>query len=396
MKSFDYIDRVIDISRMLSEESKFLFGPRQSGKTSYIMHQMDNLIDLHIDLLESSERIRLERNPSLLFDEVRALDKSSGIIVIDEIQLLPSLLNEVHRIMEATDFRFLLTGSSIRKLMHSGVDLLGGRAGSLMFHTLAWPEIKDKGYSLEHIFKTGLLPRMYLSDNPDKLLSSYCGNYISMQVQAEGLIRNMPAFSSFLSFAAMSSGEQVNFSNIASDTGMSANSIKAWYGILTQMLLGNEIPAFSSTKRRKATSISKYYLFDVGVIRSLLGIAPPSENTSEYGKFLEHYICHEIIAYLDYNGTDYTNRGLCYWRTQTGLEVDFVYKTQLAIEVKATKSVNDRKDLKGIRALKEEDIFSKYIVISREERKRKTEDGIYIYPYNVFLDELWSGDLLSI
>ncbi len=396
MKSFEYITRILNISDMLSLQSQFVFGARQTGKTSYISRQMEGMIDLHIDLLESRERTRLERNPSLLSDEIRALDKNKGLIVIDEIQLVPALLNEVHRVMEQTDFTFLLTGSGVRKLMHSGVDMLGGRAGQIIFHPFVYPEIRDKDFSLEHIFRTGLIPKIYLSDNPGRLLSSYWGSYLLLQIQAEGYVRNIPEFTNFLTFAALSSGEQINFSNIASDTGMAVNSIKSWYGILSDMLVGYEIPAFTATKKRKAATVSKYYLFDVGVIRSILDIAAPGENTSEYGKFFEHYICHELVSYIDYNGGDHRNRGLYYWRTQTGIEVDFIYKNQIAIEVKTTRQVNDRKDLKGLRAFSEEDICRKYILVCREDRKRKTEDGIYIYPYRTFLEELWEGKLLSV
>ncbi len=396
MRKSNYIIRILDITKDLELQPQFLFGARLTGKTSYLTMQMQDMFSLHIDLLNSNERTMLERNPKVLSERVRALDKEKGLIVIDEIQLVPSLLYEVHKLIESTDFTFLMTGSGVRKLKHAGVDLLGGRAGEIIFHPLVWPEIKDREYSLEHIFKTGLLPRMYLSRNADRLLLSYKNSYILTQVQIEGAIRNIPSFSSFLTLAALSSGEQINFSNIANDTGVSANTIRAWYDILTDMLLGYEIPAYTATKKRKATVISKYYLFDVGVIRSILGSAPPTENTSEYGKFFEHYICHELVSYIDYNGGDSKDRGLCYWRTSTGLEVDFIYKNQVAIETKTTTHVNERGDLKGLRAFREEGLCRKAIIVSRDEFKRKTEDGIYIYPYKVFLDELWRGQILEV
>ena len=384
------------MSKELQERSMFLFGARQTGKTSYITRQMKDMINLHIDLLDTVERTRLKRDPGLLADEIRALDRNNGLVVIDEIQLVPSLLSEVHRLIESTDFTFLLTGSGVRNLIRSGSDMLGGRAGECIFHPLVWPEIKDLDYSLEHIFRTGLLPQMYLSSRPGKLLTSYWTSYLLTQEQVEGSVRNIPAFSNFLLFAAISSGEQINYSNIASDVGMSQNSIKAWYSILTDMLVGNEIPAYVETRKRKAVAVGKYYFFDVGVLRAILNMAPPSENTSEYGKFFEHYICHELITYLDYNGADYRNRGLCYWRTQSGLEVDFIYKNQVAVEVKVAHLINEKKDLKGLRALKEEALCEKYIVVCREGRKRKTVDGIYIYPFEVFLEELWSGKLVTV
>lgn len=396
MKNYIYIQRKIDISKALGIQSVFLFGARQTGKTSYLTRQMKSKIDLLIDLLDTGERTRLSRNPGILVDEIRALDKDKGLVVIDEIQLVPSLLSEVHRLMESTDFTFLLTGSGVRNLIRSGADMLGGRAGEFIFHPLVWPEIKDIDYSLEHVFRTGLLPQMYLSSRPGKLLTSYWTSYLLTQVQSEGCVRNIPAFSHFLLFAAISSGEQINYSNIANDVGMSQNSIKAWYSILSDMLVGSEIPAFTATKKRKAMVISKYYLFDVGVLRAILNMAPPSENTREYGKFFEHYICHELVAYLDYNGADYRNRGLFYWRTQSGLEVDFVYKDQVAIEVKTTKLINEKKDLRGLRALKDENSCRKYIVVCREGHKRKTEDGIYIYPFETFLEELWSDRIIRV
>lgn len=389
-----YINRVLDIAELLKIQSLFLFGARQTGKTSYILNQLEDDIVMHVDLLDTSRQSSYIRNPGLLASEIRALDRNEGLIVIDEIQLVPVLLNEVHRIMESSSFSFLLTGSGVRRLMHAGVDLLGGRAGQIIFHPLVWPEIKDKDYSLEHIFSSGLLPRMYLSGNSGRLLSSYCGSFLINQVQSEGLVRNMPAFSDFLTVAALSSGQQLNFANIASDTGMSVNSIKAWYGILSDMLVGYEIPAFTSSIKRKATAISKYYIFDVGVLRSLMSISPPEENSGQFGNFFEHYICHELVSYIDYHGAMPHDRGLCYWRSRSGYEVDFVFRNQVAIEVKTTRSVDERKDLKGLRALMEEGIFEKFIIVSREERKRRTEDGIWIYPFKDFLDELWSGKIL--
>ena len=391
----EYIVRTFDASKALSIQSEFLFGPRQSGKTSYIEHQLGN-IALHIDLLDTRERTRYMRDPGLLADVVRALDNDGGIVVVDEIQHVPALLDEVHRMIAETRHRFLLTGSSARKLLKSGVNMLGGRAGMCIFHPFVWPEVKNLGFSLEHAFLTGMLPSIYLDeDNADHLLDSYCSTFLISEVQNEGYTRNLPAFSRFLEIAAVSSGEILNYSNIASDIGMSKNSVREWYSILSDMMIGNEVPVYQGTRKRKAIDKSKYYLFDVGVLRSLMNIPVPTENMSEYGKFFEHMVANELIAYLDYNGADFRNRGLYFWRTTGGIEVDFLFPGEVAIETKTTKEVDTRRDLKGLRALMEEEAAAKYILVSRDSIKRKTEDGIYLYPYEDFLDELWSGKLIK-
>lgn len=391
-----YIKRILDLSNRISLQSQFLFGARQTGKSSYLLHQIKNSIKLNIDLLDSRKRMRYTKDPALLSDEVRALDGDEGIVVIDEIQLVPDLLNEIHNIIETTGFRFILTGSSARRLKNAHVNMLGGRAGKCIFHPLVWPEIKDIDFSLEHIFKTGLLPAIYLSKESDKLLSSYWSTYLVDEVCSEGYVRNLLPFSNFVEMAALSSGEIINYSNIASDLGRSKNTIREWYSILSDMLIGYELPVYGNGRKRKAIDKSKYYFFDVGVLRSILGMPVPNENMSEFGKFFEHYIAHELISYIDYKGDEEKRRNLYYWRTTTGLEVDFIYLPQVAIEVKSYRQINEKKDLKGLRALMDEFVCTEYIVVCREEYKRKTEDGIYIYPYKQFLEELWDGKIIEL
>ena len=288
MKS-NYIPRIIDISADLERKSQFLFGPRQTGKTTWIMNELKDVV-FRFNLLESSTYMRLSSNPSYLSEVLRRMDGTEGLVVIDEIQKLPILLDEVHDLIESTGLRFLLTGSSARKLRAQGVNLLGGRAGWKEMYPLVYPELKDNGYSLERIFKTGLIPSNYLSGSPDADLSDYIKLYLTQEIQQEGLVRNLPAFTRFLEVAALSNTEMLNYASISKEVGISATGISEWFQILYDTLIGFEVTAFQKTRKRKTYATSKFYFFDVGVVRRILNIDRIQENTSEYGKFFEAYV----------------------------------------------------------------------------------------------------------
>ena len=388
MKS-NYIPRIIDISADLERKSQFLFGPRQTGKTTWIMNELKDVV-FRFNLLESSTYMRLSSNPSYLSEVLRRMDGTEGLVVIDEIQKLPILLDEVHDLIESTGLRFLLTGSSARKLRAQGVNLLGGRAGWKEMYPLVYPELKDNGYSLERIFKTGLIPSNYLSGSPDADLSDYIKLYLTQEIQQEGLVRNLPAFTRFLEVAALSNTEMLNYASISKEVGISATGISEWFQILYDTLIGYEVTAFQKIRKRKTYATSKFYFFDVGVVRRILNIDRIQENTSEYGKFFEAYIAAELRAFLGYKlGYQDIDRRLCYWRTLSDIEVDFIVDGRLAVETKATRRYS-KADLKGLRALKEEGICQHYILVCREEYPLMTDDGIEILPYEVFLDGLWN------
>ena len=259
----DYIYRVAEIDKKLEKKSLFLFGPRQTGKSSYIRNQLREP-RLSWSLLDNELYRNLSMRPSLLRNTLRAKGINDGIVVIDEIQRLPDLLNEVHMLIEETDIHFLLTGSSARKLKKKGVNLLGGRAGKLNFHPLVWPEITDYEITIDKIFRTGLLPAAFSDDDCDSLLNDYVGLYVKEEIEAEREIRNLPPFWEFLRIAATESGEITNYENVARDVGISGVSVREWYNILIDTLIGFEVPPYRKTKLRKPNASSKFYLFDVG------------------------------------------------------------------------------------------------------------------------------------
>lgn len=386
-----YIERFVDINSKLEKKSLFLFGPRQTGKSSYIKHQLSEP-ELSWTLLDNELYRNLSIRPSLLRNTLRANGISEGIVVLDEIQRLPELLNEVHMLIEETDIHFLLTGSSARKLKRKGVNLLGGRASLLNFHPLVWPEIKESEPVLSDIFKRGLLPSAFTGEDFDSLLSDYIGLYVKEEIEAEREVRNLPPFWEFMRIAATTSGEITNYENISREVGISGVSVRQWYNILVDTLIGFEVPPFRKTKIRKPNASSKFYLFDVGVTRKLQGLSKIEEGSAEFGRYFENYIAMEIRSALDYSGCD--KDGLYYWHAQNGQEVDFIINERIAVEVKATKRVSAR-DLKGLKALMEEGLLEKYILVCREDYPQLLDNGILILPYRDFLDRLWKGDLLK-
>ena len=385
-----YIERIADVGKRLEKKSLFLFGPRQTGKSSYIKNQLAES-KLSWTLLDSELYRDLSIRPSLLKNTLRAKGINDGVVVLDEIQRLPELLNEVHMIIEETDIHFLLTGSSARKLKKKGVNLLGGRAGRLNFHSLVWPEIKDFETPLDRIFRSGLLPAAFSCDDYESFLSDYVGLYVKEEIDAERAVRNLPPFWEFLRIAATESGEITNYENVARDVGISGVSVREWYRILIDTLIGFEVPPYRKTKIRKPNSSSKFYLFDIGVTRKLQGLSAVEEGTAEFGRYLENYIAMEIRSYLDYSGID--KEGLSYWHAQSGQEVDFIIKEKAAVEVKATRRVSTR-DLKGLKALMEEGLMEKYILVCREEYPQLLDNGILILPYKDFLSDLWDGKIV--
>ena len=365
-----YIKRIIDIQPKLKSKSLFLFGPRQTGKSSLISNQIQDDVKLSWSLLNSRIRRRCQADPGVLCDEIETRGIHEGLVIIDEIQKVPELLDEVHLLIEETDIRFLLTGSSERRLKEQGVNLLGGRAGKMNLHPFVWSEIRELNPTLDRILKYGMLPSVFLSDTPDDVLDDYINVYLQEEIAGEGLVRQLPKFERFLEVAALTNAEEINYSNIASDVMMSRGSITEWYGILYDTMIGFSVPPYTKTKKRKAVETERFYYFDVGLVRFLLGLGDIVDTQTEYGKLFETYI------------------------RQSSFEVDFVIGDDVAIETKTTKLVNENKDLRGLRALKEEGIFKKYIVVSRDSISRTTEDGITLLPWNLFLDWLWDGKII--
>ena len=385
-----YIERVAEIGKRLEKKSLFLFGPRQTGKSSYIKNQLAHP-RLSWTLLDNELYRDLSMRPSLLRNTLRAKGINDGVVVLDEIQRLPDLLNEVHMLIEETEIHFLLTGSSARKLRKKGVNLLGGRAGRLNFHSLVWPEIRRFETSPDAIFKTGLLPSAFTGDDYESFLTDYVGLYVKEEIEAEREVRNLPPFWEFLRIAAANSGEITNYENVARNVGISGVSVREWYRILVDTLIGFEVPPYRKTKIRKPNASSKFYIFDTGVTRKLQGLSAIEEGTTEFGRYFENYIAMEIRSFLDYSGSD--NEGLSYWHAQSGQEVDFIIRDRVAVEVKAAKRVSPR-DMKGLKALMEEGLMEKYILVCREDFPQLLDNGILILPYRDFLSDLWDGKIV--
>lgn len=390
----EYIKRYEDIDKWLDRKSVFLIGPRMCGKSMYAKNEVRKPV-LYWNLLSNTLYYRIVRNPALLEETLKAEGLTEGLVIIDEIQRAPALLYTVHQFIEDTDLVFLMTGSSVRKLKTGGVNLLGGRALERKLHPLCYPEICNRNdYDIDRIFLTGLLPEMYLNpQDASDALAAYEGLYLETEIQLEGEVNDLHGFINFLEKAAFSNGRQINFSIFASDVGVSRQAIKTWYKILLDTLMVREVKPYGKTKKRKETSFSRFYFFDVGVVRSIARMNVPTETMTEYGTLFETYISMELTAYLDYSGSH--NTELTYYRTSDGKrEVDFIIGDEVAIEVKATRNVT-AKDLANIRELKEEGIFLSYIVVCREESPRLLDDGVLILPWKEFLRRLWDGKIVQ-
>ena len=380
--SHPIVPRYLDVRGILEHRSCFLFGPRQTGKSTLIRQQFAGLPTY--SLLDQALFVRLSRNPALIRE---TLADDTTVVVIDEIQKMPELLNEVQLMIERHGVRFLLTGSSARSLRRKGVNLLGGRAWSRSLHPFVRIELK-KRFDLNRALEHGLLPPVFFSDSPREDLAAYAGDYLKEEIAAEAAVRNIGAFSRFLETAAHAHGELINFSAMAADAQVPVSTVREYYRILQDTFIAHEVPAWTESRKRKAISTSKYYLFDIGLARHLQGRRGLAPGTAEYGNAFESFIFQEIKAFCDYRRLD-TPR---YWRSKSRFEVDFVFE-RLAVEVKAKKNVSGR-DLKGLRALREEDLFAHYLLVSLEPVPR-TVDGIRILPWSDFLDRLWSGEWLG-
>jgi predicted AAA+ superfamily ATPase len=373
------IKRLPDLSGWLGTKSHFLFGPRQTGKT-FLIHQVFSGIRVY-DLLESSVYLSLSRNPGLLEEQLLPEEK---VVVIDEVQRLPELLNEVHRLIEKKRIRFLLTGSSARKLRRGGVNLLGGRARIRQLHPLTSRELGTQ-FSLGKAIARGLLPSIYFSDDPQADLGAYTGTYLQQEIVAEGATRNVPAFSRFLHVAALCNATVVNYTNISNDAQVPRTTIYEYFEILKDTLLLHEVPAWRLSQKRKPLASSKYYFFDVGVVSALQGrLVKP--GTPEFGPAFETWILHELLSYRDY----LSGEPVTYWRSTSGFEVDFILGDHTAIEIKAKKNITPS-DLKSLNVLAEEKKFKRYLCVSLEDRARKA-GVVQVLPYRLFLDALWDGE----
>lgn len=385
-----YHQRSLDLSAALAQKSIFLFGPRQTGKSSYVREQLKPAPTLSYNLLDGGLRLRLLADPTFMRQEIEARNLRDCVVFIDEIQKCPELLDEVHLLIEERDIRFLLTGSSARKLKRSGTNLLGGRARTKYLHPFVYPEVAEDNDLLERVMSCGLLPPHYLSEAPDEDLRSYVDTYLSEEIAAEGQARNLPAFARFLQTAATLNAKMINYTNVANDAQVPRPTVRLWFQILVDTMLGYELAPYTTTIKRKAIETAKFYFFDTAVVRTLRRLPPVLPESTDFGEFFEQYFFMELKAWIDYR---MPGAHLSYWRSLSGYEVDFVIDDDVAIEVKAATIIHD-KHLSGLRALREEGRIKRFILVCREERPRKI-DGIEILPWRGFLERLWADDIVT-
>lgn len=380
MREFVRVQKIVDAQ----EDSVFLWGARQVGKSTLVKNVYPNA--KIYDLLKSDEYTRLLRRPQLLREELLPLGEET-LVVIDEIQKIPQLLDEVHWLIVNRGIRFILCGSSARKLKRIGTNLLGGRAMSVKLYPLVSAEIPD--FDLVRGINHGMLPRHYLATNPKKRLEAYIGTYLKEEIQDEAVVRQLAAFNRFLDMAAQCNGEIINYKNIAQDCGVSAVTIKEYFAILQQTLIGYMLPAFTTSKKRRAITAPKFYYFDVGVANHLLHRSNLQQGSVDFGHAFEHLMIQELMAYLSYSESD---EQLSYWRTSSGYEVDAVIgEGRVAIEFKSAEEVQS-KHTKGLKAFSEEYANARLIVVSMDVNPRML-NGVEILPAMDFLKLLWEGKI---
>ena len=363
------------------EESVFFFGARQTGKTTLLKQLFPNA--RYYDLLKSEEFERMSRRPQLLREELQ--DFTAGtLVVIDEIQKLPSLLDEVHWLMVNRDLRFVLTASSARKLRRGGVNLLGGRAVLNNFYPLVSAEIAD--FDIDRAVNNGMLPRHYLVSDATKRLGGYVGLYLQTEIVEEAVVRNLPSFNRFLEAAALTSGEILVYTNIAADCGVSSATVKSYFDILTDTLFGYIVPAYTKVVKRRLVQSPKFYMFDVGVANYLMRRSHLRQGSPEYGHAFEHLLIQELIAWLGYEGRQ---NELSYWRTKDGVEIDAVLgDASVGIEINSTTEVKDNQ-LKGLHSFGQDYPQARLIAVTNDPYRRK-KDNIEIIPVRELLADLWA------
>ena len=382
------IKRVLNID-LPPRQSAFLWGPRKTGKSTYLKAKFPH--SLVYNFLQTDLFLEFSKKPSLLRERLMARDDDAlnYPVILDEVQKVPQILDEVHWLIENKGLRFILCGSSARKLKRGKANLLGGRAWRYEMFPLVTPELED--WNLLRVLNHGMIPDHYLNNSYKKALRAYTQDYLKEEVFNEGLTRNIPAFSRFFDSMAYSHGQLTNYSNIARDCGVDSKTVKEYYQILVDTLLGTMIEPFKRRQNRQViTSTAKFYLFDVGVAGAITKQNIEEEKGELFEKAFQHFIFMEIAAYNSYNEIDYK---INFWRTKSGLEVDFVLgEGEVAIEVKGASRI-EKKDLRPLNAFIEEYSPRKAMVVCNE-REERVHGKIRIVPYRNFLQDLWEGKII--
>ena len=370
------------------DENNFLFGVRGSGKTDLLKQLFPSSTStLYIDLLDSSVYQSYLSNIGLFYEKVNAF-RNDGLVIVDEIQRMPELLNEIHRLIESSNRRFILAGSSARKIKAvKGVNLLGGRAGKKFLHPFI-PEELGEDFNLNEALQYGLIPIVWSSLNKGNQLKAYTETYLNEEIKAEALVRNLPAFSRFLEVAGLYHGQVINMNAVARDSQISRHYVCNFFSILEDTMVGFFLPAYRPKLRVKEQKSNKFYFIDPGIARSVkknFGFVSAEEK-----RFLfEGLVAQVLRAYKDYKGI-YDD--IFYWSSTEAkqTEVDFLLKRGnelIAIEVKAKADVSPR-DYRGLKAIKELPNVKRRIVVYMGQFIRKTEQGIEIWPFDHFCKNL--------
>lgn len=374
-------------------QSAFLWGARKTGKSTYLKEHYATAP--YYDLLKSDLYLQLLKEPHLLRAELLSVAQKNPtqLVIIDEIQKIPLLLDEVHWLIENTSLQFILCGSSARKLKKGAANLLGGRAWKFHFLPLVYPELPN--IDLLRALNQGLLPSHYLSKHIRRTFKAYVEDYLIEEIQAEGLVRNLASFARFIDALGFSQGTLINFSNIARDCGVDAKTVKEYYQILVDTLIGYFIyPFYNRQKRETLSTTPKFYLFDVGLAAYLSKTHLEELKGMPAGILFEHYIFMEIMGYKLLQEKEYS---ICFWRcSKSGFEVDFILgDAKVAIEVKISTKI-DKTDLKGLLVFLDDFPNANAYLVAPIERRRLFIDGektITLLPWREFLADLWSGKI---
>ncbi len=378
--------RILDLK--LAKKSFFVWGQRQTGKSTLLKNNFPEAF--HINLLKSDEFLDYSTKPSLIRERISHLPEGS-VVIIDEIQKIPLLLDEVHYLIEEKKIIFGLCGSSARKLKREHANLLGGRAKRFELYGLSAYELQSD-FNLTQMLNRGYLPSLYLDEDYKDSQKAYVSDYLQEEILAESLTRNLPQFSRFLEVAALDDTHTINFSNIAREVGVSSITVRDHYQILVDTLIGGFLEAYTKNNKRRVKQSSKFYFFDIGIVNYLTHRSNLVPKSSDFGKAFENWVYHELLCYKSYKNS---NLQIRYWALASGAEVDFILDDmQIAIEAKATEQVNDN-HLKGLREIKKEySHIQRRIIISLDRQYRQTQDGIEIIPYESFIHQLWDGKII--
>ena len=382
------IERMVNLP---GTRSFFLFGPRLTGKSTLLKtNYVTRKEVLYIDLLDTTDLMRYLRDTAAFYREIKVAQKETPTIIVDEIQKIPLLLDEIHRLLEEfPHLRFIMSGSSARKLKKMKANLLGGRALTCYLGPFSFLELKDE-FHLIRALELGTLPPVYLENENDiarDMLRSYVKTYLEEEIKQEALVRNLGAFVKFLPLAGEESGNILNFSNLSREIGVSYKTVQEYFQILVDTLIVFFLPSFARSRRKSLIQHPKFYFFDTGVLRSAKNelTLPLSPGTKNFGIYFEHFIINELKRYNDYNKLDC---GFFFFRTAAGQEVDLVLekpgKKLVAVEIKARDRIG-KEDFKGLYHFKKMFPQSRLVLVSLVPRTQIFED-ITVLPWQKMFD----------